>query len=304
MKKNRLLTLLLVVFLVAGILYLLYRVHPVSSHPTDTAEKTELQTESMEDNVVTSGKQMEVPQNQVGNKVGSSQDRPTEDRKLSFQDLVPESDGEIIKHTYYTLSYSEEHEQAEWVYYELNPAMVGGTATRSDKFREDPSVTTGSAALADYKSSGYDRGHLCPAASMSISQTAMDESFYLSNMSPQVPSFNRGGWKKLEEQVREWAKSEKQLFVISGPVLKAGLPTIGANEVSIPEQYYKVIYAPLANRMIAFLMPNATISRPIPSYAVPVDSIEALTGIDFFSALSDSLENRMESTSELSSWAF
>lgn len=98
--------------------------------------------------------------------------------------LIPESKGEIIKHRYYTLAYSEENEQAYWVYYELTPSNVKGTAKRRDNFRPDPSVKTGSATLADYKNSGYDRGHLCPAADMRINTKAMSETFYMSNIVP------------------------------------------------------------------------------------------------------------------------
>ncbi len=112
---------------------------------------------------------------------------------LSAQDLLPTSTtGQIVEHTYFTLSYSEDHEQAEWVYYELTPMLINGTQARTDNFRPDPKVSTVSAQLSDYKGSGYDRGHLCPAGDMKLNKTAMSETFYLSNMSPQEASFNRG----------------------------------------------------------------------------------------------------------------
>ena len=111
-------------------------------------------------------------------------------------DLLPISTtGEIVKHKYYTLSYSEKNEQAEWVFYLLTKANSVGAVERGNNFRPDPSVPTGSASLLDYRNSGYDKGHLCPAADMSFNAQAMSETFYLSNMSPQVPSFNRGIWK-------------------------------------------------------------------------------------------------------------
>ena len=96
------------------------------------------------------------------------------------------------------MSYLETHEQAEWVYYRLNSNLVSGNVKRSNNFREDKSIRTGSANLSDYKYSGYDRGHLAPAGDMKSSNTGMSESFFMSNISPQTPSFNRGGWKKLE----------------------------------------------------------------------------------------------------------
>lgn len=130
--------------------------------------------------------------------------------------LEPKSPGEIIKHTFYTLAYSEENEQAYGVYYQLTPELINGTQSRTDDFRADPAVSTGSASLNDYKGSGYDRGHLCPAADMALNKTSMSESFFLSNMSPQVPGFNRGIWSSVEDQVRKWALAFDGLDVATG----------------------------------------------------------------------------------------
>ena len=104
---------------------------------------------------------------------------------------------QIVNHLGYSLSYNEKNEQASWVAYELTADQVRGTVKRKDSFRSDPLIKTGSASLSDYKGSGYDRGHLAPAADMKWSTTAMSESFFMSNMSPQLPGFNRGIWKKL-----------------------------------------------------------------------------------------------------------
>lgn len=102
------------------------------------------------------------------------------------QELLPSSTtGQIIKHTYYTLSYSEPNEQAEWVYYELTPVLIRGKQSRTDDYRPDSTITIISAQLDDYRGSGYDRGHLCPAGDMKLNHTSMSESFYLSNCSPQ-----------------------------------------------------------------------------------------------------------------------
>ena len=130
----------------------------------------------------------------------------------SAQLWLPESQGELVKHKYYTLSYNEDCEQANWVAYKLTSDMVLGHAVRKNNFKEDPDVETGSAKLIDYKGSGYDRGHLCPAAAMKISNQAMSESFYMSNMSPQVPGFNRGKWKSLEAKTTYF----NALFEVSG----------------------------------------------------------------------------------------
>lgn len=215
---------------------------------------------------------------------------------------IPKSKGEIVKHTYYTLSYSEANEQAEWVYYKLSSEMLLGTQERTDNFRIDSLVSTGSATLSDYSGSGYDRGHLCPAGDMTISKTAMSESFYLSNMSPQNPSFNRGIWETLESIVRNIAKSEKEIYLVTGPIFKNNKGTIGINEVTVPGYYYKVIYSPSNQKMIGFVLPNEKGTKDITNYAIIIDSIESYTGIDFFPLLSDELEKKLESNIDITKW--
>jgi len=221
------------------------------------------------------------------------------------QEYLPVSSGEIIKHTYYTLSYNEAHEQANWVSYHLTSAMEKGKEKRTDNFRTDPSVSTGSATLNDYKGSGYDRGHLCPAADMKLNHTAMSETFFLSNMSPQAPEFNRGIWKELEETVRDWAMQDGDIYVVSGPVFKDNKGAIGPDRVTVPGYYYKVIYDPHGQgKMIALLLPNGKGTKPLSRYEVTVDSIEALTGIDFFPELPDNREAMLESSADFSAWQF
>lgn len=225
---------------------------------------------------------------------------------LKAQELLPTSTtGQIIKHTYYTLSYSETHEQAEWVYYELTSDLIQGSQARTDNFREDPFVTSGSAQLTDYRGSGFDRGHLCPAGDMKLNRVAMSETFYMSNMSPQIPSFNRGIWKKLEAVVRNWGAAEGRIYVVTGGVLSSFESSIGANNVTVPKHYFKVIYNPNKDgKMIAFILPNEKSSKPLESFVVSVDEIESRTGIDFFPDLNDSLENALESNSNITSWTF
>lgn len=218
--------------------------------------------------------------------------------------LEPKSIGEIVNHTYYSLSYDENDEQAYWVYYHLTPDLINGTQSRTDDFREDPMVSTGSATLDDYKGSGYDRGHLCPAADMTLNHTSMSESFYLSNMSPQAPSFNRGIWSKLEAQVREWALAEGGLYIATGPILSHNLGKIGPDSVTVPVAYYKVLLDEKQDKMIALILPNEKSSKSLDQFVVSVDSLESVTGIDFFSGLDDKLENRLESVADISSWAF
>lgn len=222
---------------------------------------------------------------------------------VNAQSLVPTSSGELIKHTFYELSYSEVHEQAEWVFYSLKPENITPETERTNDFRIDTSVKTGSATKADYYKSGYDRGHLCPAADMKLNKKAMSESFYLSNMSPQKPYFNRGIWKKLESKVRGWAFDEKMLYVVTGPIFENNMGTIGKNNVTIPGYYYKVIYDPTGTeKMIALILPNEKSSEDLSNFVTSVDKVEKLTGIDFFPGLEDNLESQLENKSDYNLW--
>lgn len=217
--------------------------------------------------------------------------------------LEPLSQGEIIKHTYYSLAYSEADEQAYWVYYHLTPELINGTQSRTDDFRADPLVSTGSACLDDYKGSGYDRGHLCPAADMTLNKTSMSETFYLSNMTPQTHGFNAGVWSRLETKVRLWALQYDGLYVVAGGILSDKIGTVGSNEVTIPKRFYKIVYDE-KNGMIAFVIPNESSSLSLDNFAVSVDEVERQTGIDFFSGLDDVVENQMESKVDIGKWGF
>ena len=205
----------------------------------------------------------------------------------------------IIRHNGYTLRYREEYEQADWVSYPLLEDEILGDADRkNEQFQPDPLVETGSALSSDYTRSGYDRGHLAPAGDFKFSKEMMKQTFYMSNISPQVPDFNRGIWKKLEEQVRVWALRDKGLYVVTGPVLRPGLPTIGKkNQVAVPEYYYKVIlYCNNPDiRMIAFLMKNEESDGSLKQFVVTVDEVEKRTGIDFFPTIPDKMEQQLES---------
>jgi endonuclease G len=215
-----------------------------------------------------------------------------------------QSHGAVISHVAYTLEYNETHEQASWVAYVLTKEKTVRVAERTNKFLSDPMVKTGSADNGDYSKSGYDRGHLAPAADMGWSAKAMAESFYFSNMSPQVPAFNRGIWKRTEELVRTWAIAYDSLYIVTGPVLNGKLPSIGANQVSIPNYYYKVIldYHQPEVKAIGIIMPNADSSEPIQHFAVSVDSVEHLTGIDFFPLLNDVEESKLEKQTCIPCW--
>lgn len=220
---------------------------------------------------------------------------------------APVGDNQIIEHFAYTLSYNEQHEQADWVAYELTKENVLNTTyERQGDFRSDSEVDKNSSQLTDYNqtSGTYARGHLAPAANFRWSKKAMSESFFMSNMSPMLHEFNSGKWMYLEEDVRNWAEIYDGVYVITGGVLKDGLLTIGPNEVSIPEMFYKIVLDPGEEKAIAFLMPNIDIEDTFKNYAVTIDEVEEATGIDFFPALDDNLEEKIESTLNMSRWKF
>ena len=212
----------------------------------------------------------------------------------------------VISHTGYSLLYNETHEQANWIAYDLTKEETNKLFDRTDKFIPDPKVKTGTANDKDYSGSGYDRGHLAPASDMGWSSTAMAESFYYSNMSPQTPSFNRGIWKRLEELVRTWAIENNTVYVVTGPVLTNALPTIGANKVSVPNYFYKVIldYSEPSIKGIGFIIPNTGSSEPLQHFAVSIDSVEKYTGIDFFPLLPDNQEELIEKTLCIQCWSW
>lgn len=212
----------------------------------------------------------------------------------------------IITHTGYSLLYNETHEQANWIAYDLTKEETNKIFKRTDKFISDPKVQTGTASDKDYKGSGYDRGHLAPASDMGWSSTAMAESFYYSNISPQTPSFNRGIWKKLEELVRTWAIENNTVYIVTGPVLTNGLQTIGPNKVSIPNYYYKVVldYSEPSIKGIGFILPNIGSKEQLQYYTVSIDSVEKLTGLDFFPLLQDEQEELIKKTLCIKCWSW
>lgn len=216
---------------------------------------------------------------------------------------------EVVVHPGHMLVYSEKHEQPRWVAHIAVPDLITGNLARIDSFLPDPLVKTGTAVTADYWNSGYDRGHLVPSADMRWNKDALAATYLYSNISPQVPELNRGTWAELEDWGRRYVNySKRRIFIVTGPVLRDGLPTMQKadrkNEVSIPELFWKVI-ADLdgpSPKAIAFVMRNAAQEYPPISYSVSVDSVESLTGIDFFPALADTTEQRIETMREPKDW--
>ncbi|RFN59655.1 DNA/RNA non-specific endonuclease [Marixanthomonas ophiurae] len=221
------------------------------------------------------------------------------------EDYLPQSTyNAVVKHKYFTLSYAEPHEQAEWVAYELSKNQIVNNNLKRPYFVEDREVKTGSADWRNYKNSGYDRGHLIPAADREFSENAYHETFLTSNISPQNHDFNAGIWNRLEQKTRYWAKKYNGIYVVTGGVLKDGLRTIGDENVSVPEAFYKILVdvSEEKHKAIAFLIPNKATSDSFYKYVVSIDEVEVETGIDFFPKLPDSIENRLEAISSAKDW--
>lgn len=231
-------------------------------------------------------------------------------KELTFNYLPTSTSNQVIYHDYYTLSYREEHEQAEWVAYELKPEFISKLNRKRPYFIYDSLVKTKSANYRNYKKSGYDRGHLVPAGDMRFSLNAFNDTFYTSNISPQNHDFNAGIWNRLEQKTRYWTKKYGTLYVITGGILEGKLKTIGKEKVSVPELFYKIIldYKPsiVTNKIkaIAFLMRSKDSDEALYKFVVPIDEIEKLTGIDFFSDLPNDMENALESSSDYKDWSF
>lgn len=210
-------------------------------------------------------------------------------------------DHEVHEYANFTLCYRESYEEAEWVSYTLTPELLVRNSDRTEDFREDPAITTGSATLADYRGSGYDRGHLSPARDNARSQEIMSESFLMSNMTPQTADFNRGIWNDLEGAVRTWAEGAVSVRVVTGPVLDKAAEEyahIGESPVAVPEYFYKVLLATLTDGTLeaaGFVLPNLGYDGTPVDFEVSVDEVERITGLDFFSDLENTLEDSVES---------
>jgi endonuclease G len=229
------------------------------------------------------------------------------------------ADEKVISHSAMSLVYSEKHEQAKWVAHIISPEILTGQVSRTNDFRVDPKILTGSAVEEDYflkflqpngefkyDGFGYDRGHLAPSADFRWSQKALSESYFYSNMSPQLGDFNREIWAELEGAIRGYLyrNTDTQLYVCTGGVLTDDLPVVerGVNKVSIPQQYWKVVIDKKNQRGIGFLIPNKKANYPIEHFAKSINEIEELTGINFFEGLTDEIEEKVESQTDKAPW--
>lgn len=203
------------------------------------------------------------------------------------------------------LSFNPQYHIPNWVSWELTSDETSGEVSRTNKFSADPEIPE-SAETWDYNYSGYDRGHMAPAGDMRWNREAMEQTFLMTNICPQVKSLNAGSWKNLEEKCRQWAQADSAIYIVCGPVID-GKPIeyIGDTRVYVPRQFFKVIISPYANpaRGIGFIMPNGKVPGGMQACAVPIDSVESLTGHDFFASLPDDIEADVESQCDFHYWS-
>ena len=231
-------------------------------------------------------------------------DKPSATNNIELPTLLAPQSEQVITHEGYTVSYNSQWCIPNWVAYELTAEEVDGDEPRGDDFVPDPLAKGNTATTNDYKHSGYDRGHMAPAGDMKWSKTAMDESFYLSNICPQNKNLNKGDWKELEELARKWALEYGNIYIACGPIVADNHKTIGQNNVAVPESFFKVFLRETNNgwATIGFLFENKAGNKKLNTYIRNIDEIEELTGIDFFPLLPDNVEETIESQTNIYDW--
>ena len=228
-------------------------------------------------------------------------------RKLELPARLKHTPERIVEHTGFTLSFNREHNNPNWAAWELTAEEAKGTLPRANDFESDPKLPENHQVThADYTRSGYDRGHMVPAADMKWDSKAMNDCFYMSNICPQTHALNAGGWETLESACRRWAKQEGSVYIVCGPVYKGTKhKTIGKDlKITVPEGFFKVVLSMREGKekAIGFYYANSNAKQTMEQTATTVDEIEALTGMDFFVNIDDRLEERIESVFSLKHW--
>lgn len=214
--------------------------------------------------------------------------------------------GKILRRVGYTTSYNAQNRIPNWVAWHLTASHADGRYKRDEMvFHEDMEVGSPRAYDSDYRSSGYDRGHMCPSGDNKWSREAQEQSFLFTNICPQRHNLNTGAWNDVELQCRAWAKRYGDLYIVCGPILyNQQHRTIGRNRVVVPEAFFKVVLRKQNNyyKSLGFVYENKGASRDMSRFVRSVDEIEELTGLDFFSELPDRIENTIERQANIRDW--
>ncbi len=213
---------------------------------------------------------------------------------------------QILTRKAYVVSYNKDTRQPNWVAWRLTAAHTDGPVPRPmTAWHDDKEVPQPRACYQDYRGTSWDRGHMCPAGDNKWDSTAMYESFLMTNACPQDKALNSGVWNQIEMDCRQWARRYGEIVIVCGPVFLNGEhDSIGEHCIPVPDAFFKVILSPntTPKKAIAFICPNRSCGGTMKSYAVSVDEVEKRTGMNFFNALPDDVENRIEGTCNINQW--
>ena len=237
-------------------------------------------------------------------KPSNSSSKPKHYPGLETVNIPGNLPSQVKEYLGFTLSFNKENKTPNYVAWELLNEETQGDEGRSNNFWTDEDLE-GCPTTKDYTGSGFDRGHLCPAADQKWNPQAMSDCFVMANICPQDHALNAGAWATLENKERQWAQRDSALMIIAGPIYTdSDTQRIGAAKVRVPSAFFKVLAAPYLDepRGIAFVYPNMKSPGNMENYAMSIDELERLTGFDFLPALPDDVENKVESTFSFKEW--
>ena len=213
---------------------------------------------------------------------------------------------QVKDYTGFTVNFNKDNHTPNYVAWELTKSETSGSANRNDyDFWQDNDLEGCPTRDYAYSTSGYERGHMCPAADQKWSAQAMRDCMVMSNMCPQLPDINGKAWATLESKERDWAKRDGAIWIIAGPIYDdSDQQRIGFSQVRVPSAFFKVFLYNKGDesRSIAFVYPNALAPGNMSEYAMSVDDLEKELGYDFFPALPDEIENKIEATYDFNLW--
>lgn len=236
--------------------------------------------------------------------VSCAQKQEVKPQQICIELPAPIEGDTILNRSAYTVSYNKDTKCPNWVAWHLTAEHADGDCPRDNSYYEDEEVSIPRATNDDYRGSGWSRGHMCPAGDNKWDAKAMQESNLLTNICPQDRGLNSGMWNRIEMDCRKWAKKYGDVYIVCGPIfLNKDHETIGANKVVVPEAFFKVILCLQGKpKAIGYVVRNNGGTKKKDMYVNTVDDVERITGIDFFPALPDSIENEVEAYANLEDW--
>lgn len=219
--------------------------------------------------------------------------------------IIPEDiPQEIKEYRGFSVSFNKDNHTPNYVAWELLGNEVSLENERYNKFWKDKELS-GCPDTRDYSYSGFDRGHMCPAADQKWDYQGMVDCFVMANICPQDHSLNSGAWLTLENKERQWAQRDSALMIIAGPIYaETDTQRIGNIGVRVPGAFFKAFLAPYVEnpRAIAFVYPNMVAPGNMKDYAMSIDELEDILNFDLFPALPDDIEEKVESSYSFVEW--